>query len=92
MSFATMVNFADGAGGGGREGDEIRRRCGSSVDDGFSIACDAYGRRRHAAYFALESTLQHAQGHAPFVFGSPPPPHLTLLHPCASSSSSTYGL
>ncbi|KAJ7663424.1 hypothetical protein DFH06DRAFT_924646, partial [Mycena polygramma] len=33
--------------------DEIRCRCGSSVDDGFSIACDVCGRWCHAACFAI---------------------------------------
>ncbi|KAJ7304724.1 hypothetical protein DFH08DRAFT_521341 [Mycena albidolilacea] len=37
------------------EGDEIRCRCGSSVDvdGGFPIACDACGRWCHAACFAI---------------------------------------
>ncbi|KAJ7449323.1 hypothetical protein B0H11DRAFT_1743704 [Mycena galericulata] len=42
-----------GGGGGGEEGDEIRCRCGSSADDGFSIACDVCGRWCHAACFAI---------------------------------------
>ncbi|KAJ7079903.1 hypothetical protein C8R44DRAFT_895581 [Mycena epipterygia] len=44
-------------GGGGRggeeEGDAIRCRCGSSADDGFSIACDVCGRWCHAACFGI---------------------------------------
>ncbi|KAJ7745529.1 hypothetical protein DFH07DRAFT_748821 [Mycena maculata] len=43
--------------GGRREeeegGDEIRCRCGSSADDGFSIACDVCGRWCHAACFGI---------------------------------------
>ncbi|KAJ6620988.1 hypothetical protein B0H10DRAFT_1031731 [Mycena sp. CBHHK59/15] len=35
------------------EGDEIRRRCGSNADDGFSIACDVRGWWCHAACFAI---------------------------------------
>ncbi|KAF7364481.1 hypothetical protein MSAN_01109600 [Mycena sanguinolenta] len=38
---------------GGGEGDEIRCRCGSSIDDGFSIACDVCGRWCHAACFGI---------------------------------------
>ncbi|KAJ6563796.1 hypothetical protein B0H19DRAFT_1209765 [Mycena capillaripes] len=38
---------------GAEEGDEIRCRCGSSLDDGFSIACDVCGRWCHAACFAI---------------------------------------
>ncbi|KAJ7734249.1 hypothetical protein B0H16DRAFT_154555 [Mycena metata] len=40
-------------------GDEIRCQCGSSVDDGFSIACDMCGRWGHAACFGI------AQGSVP---------------------------
>ncbi|KAF8146167.1 hypothetical protein K438DRAFT_1991120 [Mycena galopus ATCC 62051] len=53
-----------GAGGLGQEGrdaqgvgeesrDEIRCRCGSSLNDGFSIACDVCGRWCYAACFAI---------------------------------------
>jgi hypothetical protein len=38
---------------GGGDEDEIRCRCGSSADDGFSIARDVYGRWCHAACFAI---------------------------------------
>jgi hypothetical protein len=46
MSLDMMMNFDNrvGGGGNGEEGDEIRCRCGSSVDDGSSIACNACGR------------------------------------------------
>ncbi|KAF8183600.1 hypothetical protein K438DRAFT_1140870 [Mycena galopus ATCC 62051] len=43
----------DGQGVGEESGDEIRCRCGSSLDDGFSIACDVCGRWCHAACFAI---------------------------------------
>ncbi|KAJ7492968.1 hypothetical protein B0H11DRAFT_1718335 [Mycena galericulata] len=39
--------------GGEGEGDEIRCRCGSNADDGFSIACDVCGRWCHAACFGI---------------------------------------
>ncbi|KAJ7883023.1 hypothetical protein B0H14DRAFT_3857430 [Mycena olivaceomarginata] len=46
----------DAGTGGGEEGagdDIIRCICGSSIDDGFSIACDGCGRWCHCACFAI---------------------------------------
>ncbi|KAJ7189367.1 hypothetical protein GGX14DRAFT_383301 [Mycena pura] len=43
-----------GENGGVEEGEEIRCRCGSNVDDGFSIACDGCGRWCHAACFGIQ--------------------------------------
>ncbi|KAF8189264.1 hypothetical protein K438DRAFT_958861 [Mycena galopus ATCC 62051] len=43
----------DGQGVGEESSDEIRCRCGSSLDDGFSIACDVCGWWCHAACFAI---------------------------------------
>ncbi|KAJ6456652.1 hypothetical protein C8R45DRAFT_913850, partial [Mycena sanguinolenta] len=45
-----VVSTEDGE---GEAGDEIRCRCGSSLDDGFSIACDVCGRWCHAACFGI---------------------------------------
>ncbi|KAJ7714906.1 hypothetical protein B0H16DRAFT_511893 [Mycena metata] len=44
---------ANGGSANADTGDEIRCRCGSSVDDGFSIACDVCGRWCHAACFGI---------------------------------------
>ncbi|KAJ7789344.1 hypothetical protein B0H14DRAFT_2397581 [Mycena olivaceomarginata] len=190
MDFIDASSGGGGGGGGGEEGDEIDCRCGSSADDGFSIACDVCGRWCHAACFAISKesvpeewkcwmcaphnlidtfstnrntstsnrrrrasisgrprgttveaspplpnidelkdertqyvlidddivphaatqrklrayaqwcgvsaleptpSLSHFQPeHAPFVFGAPPPPHPTSLHPCFPPSSSSY--
>ncbi|KAF7322266.1 hypothetical protein HMN09_00004000 [Mycena chlorophos] len=38
---------------GGREDDAIRCRCGSSIDDGYSIACDVCGRWCHCVCFGI---------------------------------------
>ncbi|KAJ7751061.1 hypothetical protein B0H16DRAFT_1548694 [Mycena metata] len=46
--------FAAGSSANADAGDEIRCRCGSSVDDGFSIACDVCGRWCHAACFGSD--------------------------------------
>lgn len=44
---------ANGSSANADTGDEIRCRCGSSMDDGFSIACDVCGRWCHAACFGI---------------------------------------
>jgi hypothetical protein len=53
MDFIDASSGGGGGGGGGEEGDEIDCRCGTSADDGFSIACDVCGRWCHAACFAI---------------------------------------
>ncbi|KAF7344091.1 hypothetical protein MVEN_01698800 [Mycena venus] len=68
-----------------------------------SSTTTSYRTPRHSASSApmlhngVESVLEptslpHAQGHKPFIFGALPPLHPTWLHPCASSSFSSYAL
>ncbi|KAJ6543422.1 hypothetical protein DFH09DRAFT_978608, partial [Mycena vulgaris] len=83
------------AGGvGERDGDEnaIRCRCGSSADDGFSIACDVCARWCHAACFGVVEGEVPEEWKcwlcAPAQAGKDPP-HPPLPHPALTGGGKT---